>query len=206
MDVYLFNKVTGEFLSVHKCQKSPLEPGVFLKPNNHTKIKPPGEKTGFARIFSGKKWNQVLDNRGQITCDDAGSLYIINALGEEIREPPNPDLIEPLWNGETFVETASQEFINEKADQKIRAKYAVLMSDVAKPYSSQERETWFLQREAAEIYVTDETIEPYIQIMADARGIPVETLLEKIQENIDLYNSVIFDLLGKQQKEIDELG
>ncbi len=89
--------------------------------------------------------------------------------------------------------------------RRVRETYSGYMSAIAKPYSSEERETWFKQQEAAKSYALDQTIEPYIQTMADGRGIDVVVLLGKIQENIDLYNSAIFDLLGKQQKALDEL-
>lgn len=88
----------------------------------------------------------------------------------------------------------------------IRARYASLMEEVAYPYSEQERETWFKQQRAYEVFEADGTILPYIQTMAGSRGIDVVDLLNKIGENIALYDQAIFDLLGKQQKELDELA
>jgi hypothetical protein len=91
------------------------------------------------------------------------------------------------------------------AESEIRSKYAKLMSEVAKPYLPEERETWFKQQIAAEAYSNDGTITPFIQSMATARGISVGELIVKIEENINLYDDAIATLLGQQQKEIDEL-
>jgi len=92
-------------------------------------------------------------------------------------------------------------------ENEIRQRYALLMAQVAQPYTQTERETWFTQLKEADEYITDNTaITPMLSAMATARNISLVTLVSKVKENDSLFRQAIGTLLGQQQAELDALG
>jgi hypothetical protein len=88
----------------------------------------------------------------------------------------------------------------------IRTRYALLMSDIAKPYTQTERETWFTQLKEADEWLADNnTPAPMLTAIAAARGISVAALVAKVKENDGLFRQAIGALLGQQQHELDLL-
>lgn len=82
MDIYNYDKETGEFLGTDRADESPLEPGVFLVPQNATTIKPPEKIPGHARCFVDGKWAQIEDRRGaRIYSKRDGSPGVVEELG-----------------------------------------------------------------------------------------------------------------------------
>jgi len=89
----------------------------------------------------------------------------------------------------------------------IRDKYSLLMAAVATPYSSEERETWHIQVKEADAYLAEPTtLTPMLSAMATSRGISLSEMVAKVKENDTLFCVVIGDLLGSQQKELDNLN
>ncbi|NTV26676.1 MAG: hypothetical protein HGB01_10785 [Chlorobiaceae bacterium] len=64
--------------------ESPLEPGNYLIPRNATSEHPPAAKNGYARVFDGKSWTQVLDRRGVVYWLSHNESKIITELGQDI--------------------------------------------------------------------------------------------------------------------------
>lgn len=58
MIVYSYD-MNGVFVGPYQCQKSPLEPGVFLIPAQATLLAPPEPKEGFAIVFKEGEWIYV---------------------------------------------------------------------------------------------------------------------------------------------------
>ena len=93
-----------------------------------------------------------------------------------------------------------------RIEEEIRERYAKFMAAVASPYKQVERETWFSQIQEADAWLISASVEtPLISALAQARGIPLPLLVEKIKENDTLFRAAIGGLLGKQQAELDEL-
>ena len=106
---------------------------------------------------------------------------------------------------EHFPEPTEEELVAQE-EVTIRQKYALLMKQVIKPYSDEERETWPTQLSEALDWTVDNTVEvPLLASIASDRGIPLSLLVDKVMENNRKYRSAIGSLLGQQQKELDEL-
>ncbi|NTV25941.1 MAG: hypothetical protein HGB01_06995 [Chlorobiaceae bacterium] len=79
-----------------KCPKT----GVDLVPRNATTERPPAAKDGYARVFDGKSWTQVLDRRGVVYWLSHNESKIITELGQDIPEgafaeqPAAPEMAE----------------------------------------------------------------------------------------------------------------
>jgi len=54
--VYIYDK-NGVFVESYMCQESPLEPGIFITPENSTPIEPPLIPIGSAAVFSNGEWS-----------------------------------------------------------------------------------------------------------------------------------------------------
>lgn len=91
----------------------------------------------------------------------------------------------------------------------VRNKYSVLMEAVVKPYSPQERETWFIQVEEAKKYIANPNINvseiPFIKAILDQRGISLIDISTNIVNKNTEYRTAVGTLLGEQQKLIETL-
>lgn len=58
-NVYAYHPESGEYLGTVPAQESPREPGVWLIPAWATEKKPPKEKAGYLRVWTGKRWKQT---------------------------------------------------------------------------------------------------------------------------------------------------
>jgi hypothetical protein len=96
MKIYHFAE-NGEYLGDTDALESPREPEVFLVPRNATPIAPCEEKKGYARVFNGKSWEHIADNRGIEYWLSWNDRRIITELGEDVPEgtflnqPPAPE-------------------------------------------------------------------------------------------------------------------
>lgn len=81
-----------------------------------------------------------------------------------------------------------------------------LLNDIVCPYEQSERETWSIQLAEAEAYAADPNVDaPMLTAMASTRGITVSELAAKVMENNNLFRSAAGEILGEQQKLLDEL-
>lgn len=89
----------------------------------------------------------------------------------------------------------------------IRVKYAAMLISIAQPYGPEERETWKTQEEEALQWQDDNNAPcPMIRAMSTARGITMQLMVEKILENSALFRAASGQILGLQQKELDQLS
>ena len=91
----------------------------------------------------------------------------------------------------------------------IRQQYSDKMEAIVKPYSPQERETWFIQVEEAKKYLANPSIDaseiPFLKSVADIRNTELGTVATTIiNKNIE-YRTAIGTLLGEQQKLIETI-
>ena len=64
MKIYQFHPITKEFLWEKDAREDPLDKGKYLVPGSATTIPPIEVSEGMVAVFDGKKWNEVIDNRG----------------------------------------------------------------------------------------------------------------------------------------------
>lgn len=93
-----------------------------------------------------------------------------------------------------------------------RADGSKALLQLTSPYSEEERVTWPTQEaEAREWIANSETMyEPEIPVImirriAFHRGITMQVMVDKIMENVELFQYVAGDILGVQQKQIDDI-
>lgn len=79
MDIYNYDSVTGEFITVSQANQSPLEPGVFLVPANATTLPPLKPGPNQAPAFKDGAWTLVADYRSH--CWDKHGVPAKIALG-----------------------------------------------------------------------------------------------------------------------------
>jgi hypothetical protein len=83
------------------------------------------------------------------------------------------------------------------------------MESIVKPYSPQERETWFIQVEEAKKYLANPSIDvseiPFLKTVADKRDVGLETIATTIVNKNTEYRTSIGTLLGEQQKLIETI-
>jgi len=110
----------------------------------------------------------------------------------------------PGWEAEEAEKDALAEA--QRKEKAIRDKYAAMLLGIAKPYGPEERETWKTQEEEALQFIADNSA-PCVMIraMAASRGITIELMVEKIMENAVLFRAASGQILGLQQKDLDQL-
>jgi len=92
---YTWRADTGEYVSSHSANESPLEPGVWLVPANSTLDAPPTAGAGEIAVRAGEAWTLMADLRGQRYWLADGSEHVIGAIGETLPDgamdaPPPP--------------------------------------------------------------------------------------------------------------------
>lgn len=89
---------------------------------------------------------------------------------------------------------------------KARTDGSETLQELVAPYSEEERGTWGIQ-EAEAMEYQDNNNAPCVMIrrIAYHRGIEVSELVVKIMDNVELFKYVAGDILGVQQKAIDDI-
>jgi hypothetical protein len=64
MDIWHYDRVTGELIGHDVADPDPMNPGGFLHPAWTTPIEPPAPEAGKVRVFFGV-WTQVADRRNE---------------------------------------------------------------------------------------------------------------------------------------------
>lgn len=96
--------------------------------------------------------------------------------------------------------------IREVYADKIRAEGDRRLDLMANTYFENERKTWDLQQKQAEQWLSDNTSPcTTIRTMAAERGISVGEMVNKIMENIPVFELEIGTILGRQQRLLDKL-
>lgn len=101
----------------------------------------------------------------------------------------------------------TEEQLKALASRRIREKYAILMDNIAKPYTKTEQLTWDAQVKEADAYLSNnQTDTPMLTAIASNRGVSIADLVTWVKENETMYRVAIGTLLGQQQAELDQLS
>jgi len=91
----------------------------------------------------------------------------------------------------------------ESMKKMVTAEYEKQANLVAKGYSQWERDSFATQEAEANAYKADNTAEvPMITAIANARGIEIDALADKILVKSALFKQVIGSIMGAKQKEL----
>jgi hypothetical protein len=218
MIVYHYHPDTKEYLGVSEPQESPLEPGVYLIPEYATEISPfestgiePGEHQQYAWL--GDKWGIWPDYRTvKIYSTKDGSEEDIRTFGEDI---PKGYTIKQRLDWDTVYDAELDEWVlpfENARDRKlaeIRGMADELLNAYKTDCSQSEIQTWDIQKAGAialteDINSQDANAE-FVRNLAEARGISLETLVEKIMRKAQLYSLGSAKVIGIQQALEDKI-
>lgn len=112
MNIYHYDRETGELLGIGQADESPEEPGVFLIPGHATAITPPAVVDGYTRCFIDGVWTQVEDHRGKkIYLKLDGSELMVTVLGPIPNQyiDQAPTVPYPTWKNQKWVTDVDRE-------------------------------------------------------------------------------------------------
>jgi hypothetical protein len=132
----------------------------------------------------------------------------------EARDPYSTDplLRSEVWEDSAGTATSADLFaacpqIRKLKTDEIREAGAARLSAMANPYRSAERETWATQQREARTWLNDHNAAvPMISAMAAERGLNLQEMVDKIMENVALFEAGSGQILGQQQRLLDQIA
>ena len=206
--VYNYDPDTEEYLGPESAHESPMEPGVYLIPAHATTIAPPEADDGHVPVFADGAWTLVEDHRGEVWYDTATQeRHEIKTLGivPETWTPLEPTDHEAVWNGAAW--EVPFEVLKERKRREIWGAGDAILASVKARYTQAEIESWSKQEQGAKDLAAGETTTEAAQFVAGIaalRGIPVDTLRDKILDNVAAYGQLCTAVIGTQQR-LDDL-
>ena len=206
--VYNYNRDTGEYLGLETAYESPMEPGVYLLPAHSTETAPPEAGEHQAAVYSDGAWTLVEDHRGEVWYDTATQeRHEIKTLGivPETWTQIVPTDPESIWNGAAW--EVPFDVLKERKRREIWGAGDAVLASVKARYTQAEIESWSKQEQGAKDLAAGETTTEAAQFVAGIaalRGIPVDTLRDKILANVAAYGRLSTAVIGTQQR-LDDL-
>ena len=206
--VYNYNPDTGEYLGPETAHESPLEPGVYLLPAHSTETAPPEAGEHQAAVYRNGAWLLTDDHRGEVWYDTATQeRHEIKTLGivPETWTQIVPTDPESIWNGAAW--EVPFDVLKERKRREIWSAGDAILAAVKTKYTQAEIESWSKQEQGAKDLaagVTDSEAAQFVAGSAALRGIPVDTLRDKILANVAAYGRLSTAVIGTQQR-LDDL-
>ena len=206
--VYNYNPDTGEYLGLETAHESPMEPGVYLLPAHSTETAPPEAGEHQAAVYRNGAWLLTDDHRGEVWYDTATQeRHEIKNLGvvPETWTQSEPTDREAVWNGEAWEVPFA--VLKERKRREIWGAGDAVLASVKARYTQAEIESWSKQEQGAKDLAAGETTTEAAQFVAGIatlRGIPVDTLRDKILANVAAYGRLSTAVIGTQQR-LDDL-
>ena len=206
--VYNYNRDTGEYLGLETAYESPMEPGVYLLPAHSTETAPPEAGEHQAAVYSDGAWTLVEDHRGEVWYDTATQeRHEIKELGivPETWTQIVPTDPEAIWDGAAWEVPFA--VLKERKRREIWGAGDAILAAVKARYTQAEIESWSKQEQGAKDLAAGETTTEAAQFVtgiATLRGIPVDTLRDKILANVTAYGQLCTAVIGTQQR-LDDL-
>lgn len=206
--VYNYDPDTGEYLGLETAYESPMEPGVYLLPAHSTETVPPEAGEHQAAVYRNGAWTLVEDHRGEVWYDTATQeRHEIKTLGivPETWTQIVPTDPESIWNGAAW--EVPFDVLKERKRREIWGAGDAILAEVKRSYTQAEIESWSKQEQGAKDLAAGETTTEAAQFVtgiATLRGIPVDTLRDKILANVAAYGRLSTAVIGTQQR-LDDL-
>lgn len=206
--VYNYDPDTGEYLGLETAYESPMEPGVYLLPAHSTETAPPEAGEHQAAVYRNGAWTLVEDHRGEIwydtTTQERHEIKVLGVVPETWTQvvPTDP---ESVWNGTAW--EVPFEVLKKRKRREIWAAGDAILAAVKARYTQAEIESWSKQEQGAKDLAAGETTTEAAQFVtgiATLRGIPVDTLRDKILANVAAYGRLSTAVIGTQQR-LDDL-
>ena len=206
--VYNYDPDTRECLGLETAHESPMEPGVYLLPAHSTETAPPEAGEHQAAVYCNGAWTLVEDHRGEVWYDTVTQeRHEIKTLGivPETWTPLVPTDREAVWNGAAW--EVPFEVLKERKRREMWSAGDAILAAVKTKYTQAEIESWSKQEQGAKDLAAGETDSEAAQFVAGIaalRGIPVDTLRDKILANVAAYGRLSTAVIGTQQR-LDDL-
>ena len=119
MQIYNYDRATGEYLNTSVASPNPLEDGEFLMPADSTTTAPLSAREGYAVVLNGSDWEYVEDNRGiAYNIREEVDIFVLGALSDGITKVAVP------FTDEEIASEAATLYSRER-----KAKYDLLNQD-----------------------------------------------------------------------------
>ena len=135
---------------------------------------------------------------------------VAKVVGEELTSrqvlaaDPDGSIQKPKWDGSQWQDGRTLDEVRSDKSVEIRETGDVRLAALAVPYLGKEREAWDAQQREARAYLADSTSKtPMLSSMATTRGITFDAMIEKVMENVTLYETAVGVILGQQQALLD---
>ena len=195
MDIYNYHPITGEYLYQSMADADPLEPGKYLLPAFSTDTKPPKTNSQEIAVFDSGKWVKKSDYRKTCYWLPDGSEHRIDEIGATI-----PD--------GALLEAPSKPVEQLRIDKliEINAAYETRAQQVTVDVPPSEVQSWPKQEDEARTLKSDPTASVIVlSALAEQRGIPLDSLVDKVIEKANAYSVYIGQITGIRQRLESEL-
>lgn len=99
MDIWNYDRATGELIGQSVADPNPLEPGNWLLPAHSTATAPPERQAGQAIVFAGSSWSSAPDHRGETWWEADATVntapMVVTAIGDPTTFAPPLTNVEP---------------------------------------------------------------------------------------------------------------
>lgn len=194
MQIFNYDKNTGEFLSVALADQDPLNNGGYLLPANSTSVVPPMIEHNQVACFIDGAWQVINDPRGEYF-DADGKQIIIDDLFATPAQGLSRDKPEP---------TIAQLKQSKRAE--INACFEAAIQQITAGYPASETSSWGKQETEARAYVANNSAPtPLIDALASNRSVDKAELVTRIITKADLFAGISGTLIGRRQGLEDDL-
>ena len=135
---------------------------------------------------------------------EAGTMeYFLEEVPEDYTEAVYPGS-DYIWNGEKDQWEIRLEVAKARKLEEIRNAVNSKMNELKKNFSNVEVETWTKQENGAKLLIENpESTEAdaiWVKSLAEARGISLDAMIEKITAAVTVVNTAAYQVIGQQQK------
>ena len=129
--------------------------------------------------------------------------YFVEEIPEDYTEVVYPGN-DYVWNAQKDIWEIRLEIAKARKMEEIRNAVNVQMNELKKNFSNAEVETWSRQENGAKLLILNLETQEYdalwVKALAEARGISLETMIEKITTAVTMMNTAAYQIIGYQQK------
>lgn len=129
--------------------------------------------------------------------------YFVEEVPEDYTEAVYPGN-DYVWNTQKDIWEIRLEVAKTRKLEEIRNAVNAQMNELKKNFSNAEVETWSRQENGAKLLILNPETQEYdalwVKALAEARGISLEAMIEKITTAVTMMNTAAYQIIGYQQK------
>lgn len=213
--LYLYDPKTKEIVGQRDATTRPGGKGYVLQGTFATPVAPPDIPEGYAARWTGEDWEVVEDHRQKVDAQGrkyGGTPYWLPAEGDTWQSPERyMEELGPLPDGAvtTKPEKPAPTLEEAKAAKlaEINRECDVILQQAVAGYPETEQQTFYKQDAESAAYLENpETAEtPFLTTLATARGIDLDTMVEKVRAKTDAFAQLSAFICGQRQAMEDTL-